>query len=99
MTAIVDKKALRTLLSLKAIARSRCQVQTAPRFDELPPEAAAERGRVGAFHNASRNSGVRSTLCQLLEYGPQLRDRFGCSAASEDNDSMRNRLPVAPLIL
>ena len=29
----------------------------------------------------------------------KLRDRFGCSAASEDNDSMRNRLPVAPLIL
>ncbi|PYL91935.1 MAG: hypothetical protein DMF14_05770 [Verrucomicrobia bacterium] len=75
MTAIVDKKALRTLLSLKAIARSRCQVQTAPRFDELLPDAAAssKRRRTGAFQDASRipvpvqlcaSFGVRSRNCR-----------------------------------
>jgi len=97
MTAIVDKKALGTLRAWRRLLALDARRERAPRFGELPPEAAAERGRVGALQDASRNSGVRSTLCQLLEYGPQLRDRFGCSAASEDNDSMRNRLPVAPL--
>jgi hypothetical protein len=100
MTAIVDKKALETLLSLKAIARSRCQAQTAVTVWSIAARSRGIQKRKGWHSQTLREIPVPVRLCaSFWTKVPQLQDRFGFSAASEGNDSMRNRLPVAPVIL
>jgi hypothetical protein len=69
MTALVDKK---TSLVLK---------EPLPMFDQQGP---GEKGPEGLAHSSGLCEFLvsRSTLCWPLERVPQLRDRFGFSAAT-----------------
>src|SRR5437764_8819548 len=79
MTAIVDKKALRTLLSLKAIARSRCQTQTAATVWSIAAEAAANTKARGLAHAKTlREIPVPVRLCAT--FGVRSRN---CRTASD----------------
>ncbi|SRR6266567_5649065 len=101
MTAIVDKKSVGN----SSKPEGDCSLSM--------PGANGRRGLVscrqkpliqsagGLAHSKTlREIPVSVQLCtSFWSTVPQLRDGFGCSAASEGNDSMRNKLPVAPVIL